>query len=64
MYEEVQISKSLLAHEYKTMKVKDILEKYQICCQSLYNILDEIGVERKRKYPGNRSANKRIIIKD
>ena len=64
MFKEVQISKSLLEHEYKTMKVKDIMDKYQICCQSLYNILDEIGVDRKKRYSKPRAANKKIILKD
>lgn len=64
MFKEVQISKSLLEHEYKTMRIKDIMEKYQICSQSLYNILDEIGVDRKKRYPNTRAANKKIVLKD
>jgi hypothetical protein len=64
MYNEIEISRSLLEHEYKTMKVKDILEKYGLCCQSFYNLLDQLDIKRKRERLGDRKPNVKIVIKD
>ena len=54
------ISKTVLEHQYQTMKVLDILEYYDICCAKFYNLLDEAGIERKIK---NRTpARERVIV--
>lgn len=61
MYQEITISKTLLAHQYSTMKVKDIQEYYGICSARLYKILDECGIERKWDKKPRREFKKIVV---
>ena len=45
---KLEISKTLLAHQYATMRPVDIAEHYGICLARLYNILDACEIPRKR----------------
>jgi hypothetical protein len=47
MYKEIKVSKTLLRHQYETMKIEEIMEYYGICCARLYKMLDECGIPRK-----------------
>ena len=60
---DVVISKSLLIHQYETMKVSDIAKYYGICFDRLYSILDEAGIDRKViRSPRREKTN--TILKD
>jgi len=60
---ELVISKSLLKHQYDTMRVADIAKYYGICSDKLYSILDDAGIERKIKRSKRREKT-RTILKD
>jgi hypothetical protein len=47
MIKEIVISRSLLAHQYETMKVTEIMDYYGVCCARLYKLLDEAEIPRK-----------------
>lgn len=59
---EIQISKTFLAHQYETMRVTDIADYYGVCLDRLYKILDECGIERKRIRRKKREIP-RVVIK-
>ena len=47
MVKELVVSRTLLEHQYATMKVKEIMAYYGICAARLYKLLDEAGIPRK-----------------
>lgn len=57
------ISKTQLAADYEELSIKAIMEKYQICNQRLYDLLDACGIPRKR-IRAKRRPTKVIIIKE
>ena len=63
MYKEIKISKTLLQHQYSTMRIKEIMDYYGICNARLYKILDECGIERKWDKNPKREF-KKIVITD
>jgi len=60
---ELHISKTLLAHQYETMRPKEVADHYGICLARLYRILDECGIPRKRTRREHRPAPT-VIIQD
>lgn len=47
MYKEMTVSKTLLRHQYETMKIKEIMEYYGVCNARLYKMLDDCNIPRK-----------------
>jgi len=44
----VFISKKQLRNDYENLSTKEICEKYGICYNRLYKMLDDCGIEHKR----------------
>ena len=63
MYKEIKISKTLLEHQYATMKITEVMEYYGICNARLYKILDECGIKRKWSKRPRREYQK-VVISD
>ncbi len=61
MVKEIVISRTLLEHQYATMKVKEILDYYGICCARLYRILNEAGIKRKWDKSPKREYTKIVL---
>jgi hypothetical protein len=61
MHKELKISKTLLQHQYATMKITEIMDYYGICNARLYSILDQCGIERKRIRNPRREINSVVI---
>lgn len=61
MIKELVISKTLLKHQYMTMKQKELLAYYGICLARLYKILDEAGIPRKINRSPKREYVKTIL---
>ncbi len=59
---DLVISKSLLKHQYETMRVADIAKYYGVCFDKLYGILDAASIERKSRAPRREKIN--IIFKN
>jgi len=62
--EDLIISKSLLTHQYETMKVEDLAAHYGIGLNRLYQIIDKAGIERKIKTRARQRERKNPIIVD
>ena len=62
--EQKLISKAVLAHQYKTMRVIDIMDYYGICSDKFYKLLDEAGIERKVKDREPRRAQIIFTLQD
>lgn len=63
MIKELVVSKSLLKHQYETMKVKEIQLYYGICCARFYKLLDELGIPRRVKR-SKRAEYRRTVVKE
>jgi hypothetical protein len=63
MIKELVVSKTLLVHQYNTMKVKEIQEYYGICSARFYKLLDELGIEKK-VIRANKTEYRRTVIKE
>jgi hypothetical protein len=61
--EKLVISRKQLAADYEELSIKQIMNKYGICNQRLYDLLDECNIPRKR-IREKRSPSKDIILKD
>lgn len=61
MYKEIKVSKTLLQHQYATMKITEIMDYYGVCNARLYKILDECGIKRKRIRKPRREVNAVVI---
>jgi len=59
----IEISRKQLIEDYATMTVEAVQDKYGLCSQSLYNLLDSCNIPRKQA-PRLRKPTKKIIIKD
>lgn len=59
----LEISKKQIKQDYDTMLVKEILSKYGICWSRFYRILDDFGIERKRK-PTKPRRGVKVIYKE
>ena len=57
------ISVLQLKADYSEMTIDEILEKYQLCRQRLYNLLDECEIPRKRIREPRRPP-KKIVLQD
>jgi len=63
VYKEITISKTLLEHQYETMKITEIMDYYGICNARLYKILDDCGIPRKWDKKPRREYRK-VVISD
>jgi hypothetical protein len=63
MIDELVVSKTLLKHQYDTMKVKEIQEYYGICSARFYKLLKELGIDIKVKRSPP-TKYKKTVIKD
>ena len=61
MYKDLKVSKTLLQHQYATMKITEIMDYYGVCNARLYKILDECGIERKIIRSPRREINTVVI---
>lgn len=55
----IKIKKDQFLSDYETMKVKDIKVKYKLTNDQYYRVLDQIGIERRKK-----AAPKKIEVVD
>jgi uncharacterized protein YdaU (DUF1376 family) len=61
MIKEMVVSRTLLAHQYETMKIKEIMAYYGICCARLYKLLDEAQIPRKWDKSPRREFMKTVL---
>ncbi len=45
---QMKVSKTKLAEQYETMPISDLARHYEVCLTSLYKLLDECDIPRKR----------------
>lgn len=50
----ITVSKRQLQKDYENYNSKQLCEKYGVCTNRLYKMLDECGIEHKRKKPAER----------